>query len=159
MKVKDLESFKLKNRVRQKAYLEKNSDEIKRRRQKPEYKKKHAALNMKSYYRNRDLVNAKQKFKRQSPKYKAMMKAYRQKNKAKIHAQEVITKRRYHEKNRDAVTDTYVKGLLMTQTGIARNEIPPQLVKLKKIQILGERIIKQKLNEPQATSRSNVTGS
>lgn len=55
-----------------------------------------------------------------------------------------------------AITDQYVKGLLNRQTGLAYNEIPTPLIKLKQLQILGKRTLKLKQNESHRTSQSNV---
>lgn len=77
--------------------------------------------------------------KRKTPEYKAKMKEYRENNKQKIYQQEVITKKRYHEKNRDAVTDEYVIGRLIQQ-GYKREECTPELIELKRVKILKKRL-------------------
>lgn len=137
-KKKDDPLFKEKNRIRTKEYVEKNIDAVKKRRNCPEFRKKKAGWENKRYHRIKDRVSARMKIKRQTPEYKQMMREYRTRNKHKIYSQEVITKRRYHEKNRDNTTDKYVKNLLRTQ-GLA---ITPEIVEAKRLQILIKRKIK-----------------
>lgn len=138
-KVKDKPEFKERNRLRQKEYAEKNCDQIKQRRKKPEYLKKHAELESKRYYKVRDRIKAKMKIKRQTPEYKKMMKEYRKKNKERIYQKEVVTKLRYHEKHRDGLTDDYITRLLKTQ-GLA---VTPEIIEAKRLQLLIQRKIKQ----------------
>lgn len=92
-----------------------------------------------------DEVKAKMKLKRQTPEYKKMMRLYRERRKEIIYRQEVITKRRYHEKHRDNVTDEYVIRQLITQ-GVATREgllSHPEIIQAKRIQILIKRKIYQ----------------
>lgn len=143
-KRKDDPNFKRKNAERSRQYIKSNSDQIRQRRTTEQYKKKHAVGNMNSYYRVKDRVAARMRVKRQTPEYKSMMKSYREKNKSKIHEQEKITKRRYHEKHRDALTDEYIINQLKSQ-GVADENILekcPQLIEAKRIQILIKREIK-----------------
>lgn len=140
-KHKNDETFKQKNRDRAKAYCEKNIDKIKMRRASSEYLKKHAAWNLQSYYRGRDLINARQKVKRETDKYKKYVKEYRQRNKEKIHQQEIICKRRYHEKHRDNITDRYAFNLLRTQKVVSKIEsTPKELIEIKKTEVIISRI-------------------
>jgi hypothetical protein len=71
------------------------------------------------------------------------MRAYRKRNKDKIHNQEVVTKKRYHEKHRDNVTDEYVIRQLITQGVATRDSLRshPELIEAKRIQILIKRQI------------------
>jgi len=69
---------------------------------------------------------------------------YYQKNKEKIYSQENVCKKKYHEKNRDSVTDQYAANLLRTQ-GV-RNPSNEQ-IEIKKVKCLISRV-KKKLNEP-----------
>lgn len=142
-KKKNDPEFKKKNIERQKEYVKKSTDKIRAIRMSPEYKKKHADWNMTSYYRVRDRISAKMKTKRQTQEYKKMMSEYRNKNKDKIFSQEVITKRRYQEKHKDALTDLYIGSRLASQTGIPRNMIPQPLIELKRVQILIKRELKK----------------
>lgn len=145
-KKKDDPAFKEKNRRRARNYTESNPDKVKMRRSTKEYAKKHAEWALNRYYRMKDIVAAKMKLKRQTPEYKAKMKAYRQKRKEIIHSQEVVTKRRYHEKHRDSVTDEYIIRQLITQ-GLATREMLEQsenyqIIEAKRLQILIKRKIK-----------------
>lgn len=135
-KVKDDPEFKKKNQQRARAYTEKNLDQIRLRRDTPEFKKKKNEWELKRYHKKKDEINAKLREKRKTAGYKKYMKAYRKRNKAKIFKQEVITKKRFHEKNRDAVTDTYCINLMRAQ-GI---EITPQTIEIKRTQILLSRL-------------------
>ncbi len=132
-------AFKQKNCIRAKQYAEKNIDQIKTRKATPEFKTKHAEHNLKSYHKVKDLISAKMKHKRQTPEYKAMMRDYRNRNKDKIFKQEKVTKLRYHEKNRDDITDAYVINLLRGQ-GII-NPTAEQ-IEIKRAEILLLRIKK-----------------
>jgi len=109
----------------------------------PEFKKKNAERSKKYVIEHSDEVRAKRKTYRQTPAYKKMMKEYRQRNKHKIYLQEIVTKSRYHEKNRDPITDKYVINILRTQ-GI-RNP-SPEVIEIKRSQILLARI-KKKINK------------
>lgn len=146
-KKKNDPSFKERNILRVKRYTASNFDEIKRRRKLPEYLKKHAGWALKRYYKVKDFVAAKMKVKRQTPEYKAKMAEYRKKNKEKIYQQEVITKKRYHEKNKSLLTDKYIINLLKTQGATA---ITPDLIELKRVKVLKHRIkielLKKKLH-------------
>lgn len=125
--------FKEINRVRARKYLQKSADEIKERRKKPEYIKKHASWENKRYHRIKDKVAAKMKVKRQTPEYKEMMRSYREKNRSKIHKQEKVTKKRYSEKHRDGLTDDYIKRLFRNN---GLREPTPELIEAKRIQLL-----------------------
>ena len=94
-------------------------------------------------YRDKQLVEMKKK--RGTSKYKKYIKSYRERNKEKIARQEEITKRRYHEKNRDKVTDKYCENLLRTQ-GVRSEQITPEMIELKRSQVLLSRI-KEKVNK------------
>lgn len=141
-KKKNDPDFKLKNSERVKKYANKNIDAIKNRRSLDDYKKKHAVWNLKHYYKVRDLINEKQKLKRQTERYKANRKRYIQNNKDKISQQEANAKLRYHVKNRDAITDTYVISQLVNQRFGTREEIANnlELIEIKRSQILLKRI-------------------
>lgn len=114
-------------------------ERVRKQRQTPEGRKKHNQWANKSYHRHRDDRVRKMREKRKTPEYKAKMKEYRENNKQKIYQQEVITKKRYHEKNRDAVTDEYVIGRLIQQ-GYKREECTPELIELKRVKILKKRL-------------------
>lgn len=137
------EEFKRKNRERAKAYKDKNCDEVRARRQKPEYLKKHSSWEKKRYGKKREEIAAKMKIKRQTPDYKNKMRAYREKNKDKIYSQEVVTKKRYAEKHRDNVTDEYVIRQLVGQGYATRESLQsyPEIIEAKRLQILIKRQI------------------
>lgn len=110
----------------------------------PDYPAKHAAWNLKNYHKNRDKFIKKMKERRTTPEYKAYMKAYRERNKEKIREQEIITKKRYQEKNWSELSDVYVINQLVSQ-GVADKELllqTPELIQLKRVQILIKRKIK-----------------
>lgn len=109
----------------------------------PEQKAKNAARTRAYYAARRDEHNAKQKEKRKTPQYKAYMKEYRRRRKEIIHEQEVITKRRYHEKNKNPITDKYVINRL-GQEGI-KNPTQEE-IELRRAKILIHRI-KQKIDK------------
>ena len=99
--------------------------------------------------KNKEKVLEKNKIRRQSEYHKVNRRKYIERNKEKIYAQEVITKKRYHEKNRDAITDKYAFNLLRTQ-GIIDKDIAkkhPEIIEVKKAQLLLQREIKKMKNE------------
>lgn len=138
-KLKDDEDFKKKNNERTKAYANKNPEKIRAFRSTQGYKKKHNELEKKRYNSKREEINAKQKLKRQTDKYKKMMREYRLKNKEKIYQQDILTKKKYHEKNRDLITDIYCVRKLKEQN------IQPttENIELKRVQILIARLKKK----------------
>jgi hypothetical protein len=137
-KMKNDPDFKKKNCERARSYTNRNIEKIKIRKQTKEFLAKHNKWNKDSYHRMKDVINAKMKVKRQTSEYKEMMKNYRAKNKEKIHKQEVITKRRYHEKHRDGLTDEYVIRQLVTQEIADREilKIHPEIIEAKRVQLL-----------------------
>jgi hypothetical protein len=58
--------------------------------------------------------------------------------------------------SRQTLSDRYLKQLINKHSAPA-NYIPPQLIKLKRLQILGKRILKQKSNGSRTTTRPNVS--
>lgn len=145
---KNDDNFKKKNRERVRQYALANSENIKIARSSERYKKKHVEWESKRYHRKRDEINAKAKLRRQTAEYKAKLKAYRVKNKEKIFAQEAITKRRYHEKHRDNLTDKYVGRLLKAQ-GVADDAVLqnyPKIIEAKRLQLLITRKINNHAN-------------
>lgn len=149
---KDDPEFKKKNAERAREYATKNSDQIKKTRQSDLFKKEHSGWENKRYHRKRDEINAKAKVRRQTPAYKKMMKEYRQRNKKKIATQEEITKRRYHEKNKNSITDKYVKNLLRTQGN--RNPTAEQ-IEIKRGEILLARIKKKIKNGSEGVNKAD----
>lgn len=139
-KHKDEPEFKRKNAERAKRYTESNADIVKQRRSTAEYLKKHAYWESNRYYKMRDKINARQKIKRQTPEYKAYMKAYRAARKEKIYRQELITKKRYTDKNRDSVSDEYCIAKIKVQKNINRDAITPEMIQIKRGQILIKRL-------------------
>lgn len=103
-----------------------------------------------------DIVRERTQARRQSKAYKEYRKKYIQKNKNRIMKQERICKRRYHEKNRDALTDTYIINRLTQKSPLSKNEIPPALIKLKRLQIICKRSLKLKQNEPQSITHATI---
>lgn len=113
----------------------------------PEWKKKWLKKARDYYHAHREEIMKKMKAKRQTTEYKTKMKMYRHKNKNKIFAQEVITKKRYYEKNRDGVTDQYVLNQLRTQKLIDVDYAPtPELIEAKRLQLLIKRQIRNNGN-------------
>lgn len=147
-KHKDDPAFKQKNVDKTRAYAEKYCSEIRQKRQRPEFKKKHAAWNMKSYYRVKDKVAARMKEKRKTPEYKKMMMDYRKRNKEKIYEQERITKTRYFSKHRDNLTDEYIIRLFINNGVCDRDHLlkHPELIEAKRLQILIQRKITNNVN-------------
>ena len=77
---------------------------------------------------------------------KARVKAYREKNRAKIIAQEKITKRRYWEKQRDVLSDVYIIRMLLQrgrkhQSVITREGIKahPELIEMQRKSLIDRR--------------------
>jgi len=108
----------------------------------PEFHKNWIAKSNEYYHKNKAAIAKKMKEKRQTPEYKIKMKTYREKRKSIIQQQEVITKRRYHEKHRDGVTDSYVIRQLVTQGFGKYEEIEKNkdLIEIKRIKILNKRL-------------------
>lgn len=67
------------------------------------------------YQKHRDEIKEKMKVKRQTPEYKAMMKAYREKHKEKISSDSRKRNRVYVKKNTDAISPIYVERLKRTE--------------------------------------------
>lgn len=101
----------------------------------PVYKAKHAVWALAAHKKYREKNIARMKIKRGTPEYKKYMRAYRDRNKDKIFQQEVITKKRYHEKNRDALTDVYISGLLKC----SGKEISNEAIQEKREKIIEQR--------------------
>jgi len=114
-----------------------------------EYKKKHAAQNLKHYHENKDSYKIRAKKYRESENAKTIRKEYIQKNKDKIYSQESVCKRKYHEKNRDSLTDKYAINILKTQ-GIKNPT--KEHIEIKKVKCLISRI-KKKINDPNSLIR------
>lgn len=76
-----------------------------------------------------------------NPRFKKWRQKYIKKNNKKIQQQEVITKKRYHEKNRDNLTDKYIIKLLcsgysMEKTFVIAN---PHLIEEHRAKVKAER--------------------
>lgn len=112
-------------------------------RRTPEGRKRNQESAKKAYKKRRDKAVEHMKKKRSTPEYKKMMRDYRQRNREKIQQQEIITKRRYHEKNRDAVTDAYVINNLR-QKGIIEPSV--EQMEMQRVKILTKRL-KRKIHE------------
>lgn len=120
----------------------KQKERVKKQRSTPEGKERHNKWANEFHSRHREKCLAKMKERRQTPEYKAYMKAYREKNKEKIKEQELITKRKYHEKNKKEITDKYASHILRTQG----KDISEENLELEKVKILVHRIKKVILN-------------
>lgn len=138
-KKKNDPAFKAKNIIRVRKYAESNVDKIKQRKKKPEWLRKHADWNMNSYKRMRDVIAAKMRIKRKTEEYKKFMREYRERNKDKIKEQEVVTKRRYHEKHMINLTDEYISQRLFNKIDRGFIDKHPDLIKAKRLQILIKR--------------------
>lgn len=99
-----------------------------------------------SYYaEHAEEIKAKRKLIRQTPEYKKMMKEYRERNKARIYEQEVITKRRYHEKNKNEISDKYIINQLVNQGYGKKEDVSKNkdLIAYEKSKILLHRLKQQ----------------
>lgn len=94
------------------------------------------------YHREKEKVRQKMKEKRQTPEYKAKIREYRDRNKAKIFSQEVITKKRYQEKHQSQISDKYILGKLREQGNLTPTA---DEIEIKRAKILIHRI-KEKLD-------------
>lgn len=154
--VKDIPEFKEKNAERVRKYTQENREIVNERqrikRASHEFHQRH--LNdVKDYYkRNKSEVIKRRKQIRVTADYKNYVREYRKRNKDKIYNQEKICKQRYHEKNRDSISDQYVINLLNNQ---GLSVVLPELIKLKRLQIIAKRILKQKENGPCRTPQQN----
>lgn len=119
-----------------------SKERVRNQRKTEEGRKRHNKWAMASYQRNREKNIHRMREARKTPEYKAYMKEYRKRRKEIIQQQEQVTKRKYHEKHRDAVTDSYAIRLLVTQGFGTYEEIEKQreLIDLKKVQILTKRL-------------------
>lgn len=119
-KAKNNENFKIKNRKRVKKYIEKNID----------------------------IVKEKTKKRRLGNKYRENRKQYILKNKDKIYEQEKICKLKYHNKNRDELTDKYIVRLILQKTNLRKEDILncPKLIEVKRKQIQLIRKINERIN-------------
>lgn len=82
-------------------------------------------------------LKEKRRQKRNTPEYKKYMKEYRERRKEIIFKQEVVTKKRYHEKHRDAISDKYVTAVLRSNGEQNPN---PDRIEIKRVEILKKRI-------------------
>jgi len=103
------------------------------------FKEKKRQYAMNRYWRRRDELILKQREARKTKRHKENRKAYIQKNKDKIYLQEVVTKKRYHEKNRDALTDVYIINLFLSN---GKPHPTPLQIEIKRSEILIQRIKK-----------------
>lgn len=146
-RIKDNPDFIEKNRKRGLEYRNKNYDEIAKRRKTAEYLIKHNSWEKKRYEKYSDFINERSRLRRKTKEYKKSMKEYRKKNKDKIYIQEVVTKKRYHEKNRDLITDKYCLNLIRSNEGFTKGEITKEMIEVKRNQILLWRIRMEILNK------------
>lgn len=113
---------------------------------------KHSKWAMEYHKRNREKCLNRMKQRRESQEYKDYIRQYRLKNKEKIYAQEIITKKNYHEKNRDLLTDTYIINQLTSQKVATKemllNPAFYSLIQAKRLQLL----IKRKINQNDNTN-------
>ena len=115
-------------------------ERTRKERQTPEGRAKHNFWTNESHKRNREKNLAKMKERRATPEYKAYMKAYRERRKEIIYQQELITKRKYFDKNRDSVSDEYCIQKIKEQQKITRENITAEMIERKRIQILIKRL-------------------
>lgn len=97
------------------------------------------------YYKNKDRIKQYNAERRKTPEYKEKMRLYRQSRKAIIQQQEIITKKRYHEKHRDNLTDEYIVNKLCGKDcRHLKDEFykHPELIEAKRAQILLIRSLK-----------------
>lgn len=101
------------------------------------YREKERARVKKYRIENRGKCLVNEKIRRQKDSYKTLMRDYRVKNKSKIFEMGKITKRKYHEKNRDAISNIYVISKLRNK-GIEHPTV--QQIEFKRLQILISRL-------------------
>lgn len=96
------------------------------------------------HQRHREKCIAYLRDRRKAPEFKVYMKAYRERNKERIRQQEIITKQRYQEKNRDSLSDEYIIRLLICQGIGDRGTLMKNydVIEAKRLQLL----IKRKIN-------------
>lgn len=114
----------------------------------PDFHKKWLEKSQEYYHSHKEEIKAKMKLKRQTPEYKKMMREYRQRRKDIIHKQEAVTKKRYHEKHKNNITDRYCITKIKEQTGINDSEITSEMIEVERVKILMSRIGKYITNRP-----------
>lgn len=121
--------FREKAAVRAKNYYHENRNVVRERQRRERILNpiKHKEWKQNAYKRNKDKILSHQR-------------EYYKKNKELFYRRST----RYKEKSRAEVNDTYIKDLFR-QSGLPIT--PPELIKLKRIQIIGKRILKIKENE------------
>ncbi len=87
--------------------------------------------------KNKEEYNAKQREKKKDPKHKEYMRKYRKENAEKIAADHKIVARRFHEHNRDNLTDTYITNKLTNDKKhpFPKHLITPEMIEVKRLQI------------------------
>lgn len=111
----------------------------------PEFKIFNCERAKKYRIENPELFREQQQVKRQKESYKKNRVVYVKKNRAKILEQEKVTKKRYWQKQKENLTDEYVKVMITQRTPISRNEVPPELIKLKRLELICKRTLKTKI--------------
>lgn len=56
----------------------------------------------------------------------------------------MISQRKYAMKERKKLSDCYIRGLLMVGTSLASLDLPPELIKLKRAEIMARRLLKER---------------
>jgi hypothetical protein len=106
----------------------------------PEFRQEWLRKSNQYYNNHKEEVKAKMKAYRQTPEYKIMRIEYRKKNREKIFQQEIITKKRYLDKNRNSVSDEYCIHKIRDQKNIERVDITEDMIERKRIEILIKRL-------------------
>lgn len=108
---------------------------------------------VKNYQReNWDVVQEKNKKRRQTKRYKENRRKYTLKNYDKISRDHKIRAKKWFEKNRDELSDSYVVSKIIGKTKVSPDEVrrEPELIEIKRMQLKLGRVIKNKLYEKQS---------
>lgn len=149
-RLKNQQHRKVAKAISDKKYYEKNRSKIIIKAK--EWRQKNLELTKiqkkKKYEENKQSILANKKEMRKSEAYKAYMKEYRKKNKTRISQQEKIKGREWTKKQVDIISDSYIITLLCnSKVGIFKTHAEarkhPELIELKRSQILISRIKKQ----------------
>lgn len=111
-------------------------DNYKKKINNPKYKLKILEQSRIRYHKHREVRIENARKYRITTSAKKNRKQYIEKNKDKIYQQEVLCKRRYHEKNRDEISDVYCISRLRQQN----KDITPENIEIKRVEILKKRI-------------------
>lgn len=146
--IKESQEFRIRKdkRVVGRFYINPSCRKCERLYTKQWYNKNKEDLNFKTqaakrareyYYKNHTIVLEKERKRHHSKEYRTYMKNYRLKNKEKIALLHDPIVKKFHEKMRDTLSDSYIIKLLMVDGKLTRKEILeyPKLIEAKREQI------------------------